>query len=160
LNPLAEIVVVVAWGTLKMLVAASFGAGYGFPFLKNFLWTSVGSCLGVLVFYSLSEHLTEYARRRWLRKRAERTASGGTNARIFTKRNRRIIRIKHSSGYLGVAALTPLVFTIPLGSILAARFFHHDRRTIPALLVSVVLQAMAVTAVLSGVMDIFDRAAR
>ena len=73
---------------------------------------------------------------------------------------RRIIRIKHSSGYLGVAALTPLVFTIPLGSILAARFFHHDRRTIPALLVSVVLQAMAVTAVLSGVMDIFDRAAR
>ena len=55
------------------------------------------------------------------------------------------------SGYLGVAALTPLVLTIPLGGILAARFFHHERRTIPAMLVSVVLQSLVVTAVLTGI---------
>ena len=66
-------------------------------------------------------------------------------APIFTKMNRRIIRIKHVSGYLGVAALTPLVLTIPLGGILAARFFHHERRTIPAMLLSVVLQSLVVT---------------
>ena len=160
MHQVVEIVVVVAWGALKMLVAAGFGAGFGFPFLKNFLWTSVGGCLGVLVFYALSERLTERSRLRWLRKRLERAAAGGVNARIFTKRNRRIIRIKHISGYLGVAALTPLVLTIPLGSILAARFFHHDRRTIPALLGSVVLQAMAVTAVLSGFVDSLNWAAK
>lgn len=160
LHHLAEIVVVVAWGTVKMLVAAGFGAGFGFPFLENFLWTSLGSCIGVLVFYALSERLTERSRLRWLRKRMERAATGADNARMFTKRNRRIIRIKHISGYLGVAALTPLVLTIPLGGILAARFFHHDRRTIPALLVSVVLQAMAVTALLSGIFDSFNWAAK
>jgi MFS family permease len=71
-------------------------------------------------------------------------------APIFTKLNRRIIRVKHTSGYLGVAALTPLVLTIPLGGILAARFFHHDRRTLPAMLLSVVVQALCVTAVLTG----------
>ncbi len=152
--------VVVAWGTVKMLVAAGFGAGFGFTFLENFLWTSVGGCIGVLAFYAMSERLTERSRLRWLRKRIERVAAGGANTRIFTKRNRRIIRIKHISGYLGVAALTPLVFTIPLGSILAARFFHHDRRTIPALLVSVVLQAMAVAAVLSGFTESFNQAAK
>lgn len=152
--------VVVAWGTVKMLVAAGFGAGFGLTFLENFLWTSVGGCIGVLVFYALSERLTERFRVRWLRKRMERAAAGLLNARIFTKRNRRIIRIKRISGYLGVAALTPLVLTIPVGSILAARFFHHDRRTIPALLVSVVAQAMAVTALLSGFVDGFNAAVK
>lgn len=145
---------VVAWGTVKMLVAAGFGAGFDFTFLENFLFTSLGGCLGVFVFYNLSERLTELARLRWLRERAKALAAGAGPPRpIFTRRNRRIIRIKHVSGYRGVALLTPLVLTIPVGSILAARFFHHDRRTIPALLVSVILQAMCVTAALTGIVD-------
>lgn len=151
MHPLAEIAIVVAWGTVKMVVAAGFGAGFGFPFAENFLWTSVGGCIGVLAFYFLSERLTERARIRRLRKRAQRMATGSMDPPVFTRLNRRIIRIKRFSGLLGVAALTPLVFTIPLGSILAARFFHHDRRTLPVMLLSVVLQAMAVTAVFSGV---------
>lgn len=149
-----EIVTVVVWGALKMLVAAGFGAGFGLPFLENFLFTSLGGCLGVIVFYNLSERLTELFRVRWLRQRnaALSGATGGPRP-IFTKRNRRIIRIKHVSGYWGVALLTPLVLTIPIGSILAARFFHHDRRTIPALLLSVVVQALCVTAALAGIVD-------
>ena len=131
---------------LKMLVAAGLGAGFGFNFLHNFFYTSLGGCLGVLLFYGLSERLTERSRVRWLRKRAQALAKGTRAvAPIFTKMNRRIIRIKHVSGYLGVAALTPLVLTIPLGGILAARFFHHERRTIPAMLLSVVLQSLVVT---------------
>ncbi|MFN6176754.1 MAG: hypothetical protein ACK46G_04370 [Flavobacteriales bacterium] len=151
MHPLAEILSVVAWGMLKMLVAAGLGAGFGFSFLQNFMCTAVGGCLGVLLFYGFSARLTERARVRWLRKRNVAIAKGDAKvAPIFTKLNRRIIRVKHTSGYLGVAALTPLVLTIPLGGILAARFFHHDRRTLPAMLLSVVVQALCVTAVLTG----------
>ncbi len=154
----AQIAVVVAWGMLKMLVAAGFGVGFGFTFLETFLWTAVGGCLGVLVFYRLSERLTEWSRERWLQGRARAHARGVALRRIFTRRNRWIIRLKHVSGYLGVAALTPLVLTIPLGSILAARFFHHDRRMVPALLVSVVVQALGVSAALTGVVGGITRA--
>ncbi|HMQ75342.1 MAG TPA: hypothetical protein PKE21_08520 [Flavobacteriales bacterium] len=143
---------------LKMLVAAGFGVGFGFTFLETFLWTAVGGCLGVLVFYRLSERLTEWSRERWLQGRARAHARGVALRRIFTRRNRWIIRLKHVSGYLGVAALTPLVLTIPLGSILAARFFHHDRRMVPALLVSVVVQALGVSAALTGVVGGITRA--
>ncbi len=148
-----QIVTVVAWGALKMLVAASLGAGFGFGFLKNFLLTALGGCLGVFVFYQLSERLTEWARLRWLRARERDIERRRVVARVFTRRNRWIIRMKHASGYLGVAALTPLVLTIPIGSILAARFFRHDRRTLPAVLLSVVLQSLVVSAVLTGVAD-------
>ena len=154
----AQIAVVVAWGTLKMLVAAGFGAGFGFSFLETFLWTAVGGCLGVLLFYRLSERLTEWSRKRWLQDRDRARARGAVLRRIFTRRNRWIIRVKHVSGSLGVAALTPLVLTIPVGSILAARFFHHDRRMVPALLISVVVQAFGVSAALTGVVDGITRA--
>lgn len=148
MQELIQILTVIAVGALKMMFAVAVGVGFGFTFLKTFLFTSIGGCLGVLLFYRLSDWLTERARLGRLKKRAELRLRGGAPLKpVFTKRNRWIIRVKHVSGYLGVAALTPLVLTIPVGSILAARFFHHDRRTIPALLVSVVLQAFFVSAV-------------
>lgn len=151
MHPLAEILSVVAWGMLKMVVAAGLGVGFGFELLQNFICTALGGCLGVLLFHALSERLSERYRLRWLRKRNAALAAGNTRvAPIFTKMNRRIIRVKHSSGYLGIAALTPLVLTIPLGGILAARFFRHDRRTIPAMLLSVIVQAFIVTFLFTG----------
>lgn len=156
MHPVGEALTVVAWGMLKMLVAAGLGAGFGFTFLQNFLYTSLGGCLGVLLFYALSERLTERSRLRWLRKRDQAIAKGAKAVPpIFTKMNRRIIRIKHASGYIGVAALTPLVLTIPLGGILAARFFHHERFVLPAMLLSVLLQALIVTALLTGFVSQF-----
>lgn len=156
MQDLLQILTVISVGALKMMVAAGFGAGFGFTFFKTFLFTSIGGCLGVLVFYRLSDWLIERSRLQWVRKRTEALLTGeGALKPMFTKRNRWIIRVKHLSGYLGVAALTPLVLTIPLGSILAARFFHHDRRTVPALLLSVVLQALGVSAVFTGVVDQF-----
>ena len=151
-----EILTVVAAGSLKMLVAAGFGAGFGFTLLQNFLFTSLGGCIGVLVFYRLSAWLSERARLKALRKRTEALAiNPAAVSRIFTRHNRWLIRLKHNSGLRGVAALTPLVLTIPLGSILAARYFRHDRRTIPALLLS---QAFCVSAVLSGGLQFFASA--
>jgi hypothetical protein len=156
MQDLLQILTVISVGALKMMVAAGFGVGFGFTFFKTFLFTSIGGCIGVLVFYRLSDWLMERSRLQWVRKRAEALLTGeGPLEPVFTKRNRWIIRVKHLSGYLGVAALTPLVLTIPLGSILAARFFHHDRRTVPALLLSVVLQALGVSAVFTGVVGRF-----
>jgi hypothetical protein len=152
MEELLQIITVIAVGTLKMMVAAGFGVGFGFTFLKTFLFTSIGGCIGVLVFYKLSGWLMERSRLKWVRQRTEALLQGGARLKpVFTRRNRWLVRLKHVSGYLGVALLTPLVLTIPLGSILAARFFHHDRRTVPALLLSVVLQAFCVAAVLTGV---------
>lgn len=151
MQEIGQILTVLVAGMLKMLVAAGFGAGFGFSFLQNFIFTSLGGCMGVLTFYRLSGWFTERARLSKLRKRAVDLATGSTRVKsAFNKRNRWIIRLKHASGLRGVAALTPLVLTIPIGSILAARYFRHDRRTVPALMISVVLQAFCVSAVLNG----------
>jgi len=53
------------------------------------------------------------------------------------KRKRKYVWLKNNSGILGIALLTPILLSIPLGTFLAVRFFGRNAKTI--LLLSVVL---------------------
>lgn len=154
LQEIGQVISVIAAASMKLLVSAGMGVGMGMGFWQTFLLTSIGGCLGVVLFYSLSGSLIERARVKWVRRRAAAAADRSLEfPAIFNRRNRWLVNVKHKGGLRALAALTPLVLTIPLGSILAARFFRHDRRTIPALMLSVVLQALCVCAVLTGVFN-------
>ena len=48
----------------------------------------------------------------------------------FTKANRRIIKVKHRFGLVGIAALTPVLLSIPLGAFLAERFYKDKKKVI------------------------------
>lgn len=150
MGDLIGILSVIATGAVKLLASTMVSVGLGFGFWETFLFSSIGGCIGVLIFYRLSDW---FISRALLRRRRLSVPDEKGNTRIapkvFTRRNRWLIRLKHSSGLRGLAALTPLVLTIPVGSIIAARFFRHDRRTLPALFSSVVIQAMVVSAICS-----------
>jgi hypothetical protein len=53
--------------------------------------------------------------------------------------------LKHGWGLRGLAALTPILLSIPLGTILAAKYFRHDRRTVPLLLSSVLIWSVVLS---------------
>lgn len=152
MHDILEIFTVVAASTVKLMASAIFSLGLGYGFWETFIYTSIGGCIGVFFFYRLSGWMMKRARlRRIHRAIAEKHGVVRPAKPVFTKRNRWIIRIKQGSGLRGLAALTPVVLTIPIGSIIAARYFRHDRRTLPALMVAVVLQAMVLSAVFSVV---------
>jgi uncharacterized membrane protein len=150
MGELIGILSVIATGSVKLLAAALVSVGLGFGFWETFLFSSIGGCIGVFIFYRLSDW---FIHRALLRRRRlslpDRKGNARVAPKVFTRRNRWLIRLKHSSGLRGLAALTPLVLTIPVGSIIAARFFRHDRRTLPALFSSVVIQSMVVSAICS-----------
>ena len=50
-----------------------------------------------------------------------------------------IVRVKRNQGLNGLAAITPVLISIPLGTILAARYFRHDKRALPVLFSSVLI---------------------
>ena len=50
--------------------------------------------------------------------------------KIFTKFNRRVIKIKHRFGLIGIAILTPIFLSIPIGAFLAERFYKDKRKVI------------------------------
>lgn len=75
---------------------------------------------------------------KWWDKRRQ-LKSGGKKKIIFTKANRRIIKIKHRFGLLGISILTPFILSIPLGAFLAERFYKNKPKVIFYLSICTVL---------------------
>lgn len=140
LSPL-EIMLVVASGMVKILFTPWVAFSLGGKFGGAVLWTFVGGCSGTLFFYRISAWLIERARLRAVRKQLR----SGIPARVFTRFNKYVVRVKRMHGLLGIAAVLPFI-SIPVGSVLAAKYFRHDRRTIPALLGSVAVWSVVLSA--------------
>jgi len=135
---LLEVLSIVGTSMVKFFLSplVSYSLGYGMA--ETILLTSIGGCLGVVVFYRSSGWVMERARLRKVR----RETNGKPRGRSVTRTNRMIVRVKRSRGLGGLAALTPVLISIPIGSIIAAKYFGDDRRTLPALLVSVLVWAV------------------
>ncbi|MBI2721545.1 MAG: hypothetical protein HYX39_05170 [Bacteroidetes bacterium] len=66
---------------------------------------------------------------------------------IFTKRNRKIIRIKQKFGLAGIAFLTPLL-SMPIGAFVAEKFYKDKRKVIIYLSISVIFWITSIYGVL------------
>ena len=107
------------------------GKGIG----ETLITTYAGAIIGTFAFYfggkgifSLWDNL--------FRKNKER--------RIFTKGNRRLIKIKHRFGLSGFVALVGIL-SIPVVAFILARFYRHDRKAIPYLLISLAIWTISLT---------------
>jgi hypothetical protein len=138
-----EALSVFAMSTVKFAISPMMAYGFGFGFLETFLITSSGGCLGVLFFYRSSDWLMRRSRSR----RDKAVARGRAPARNFTRANRIIVKVKRRQGMRGLALLTPVIISIPIGTVIAAKYFHDDRRTLPMLMISVLMWAMVLSSV-------------
>jgi hypothetical protein len=85
------------------------GVSLQLSFLETVLVSVAGMMASVLVFSSVGIAFNE-----WYLSRFRKKATP-----IFSKRNRRIVRIYRSFGVGGIAFLTPLIFSPILGTIFA-----------------------------------------
>jgi hypothetical protein len=141
-----HVITVLAAGVLKFLFSAVVSYRFGNSYLETVVLTATGGCLGTIAFYYGGARVLEWFRRRRVRKRARSIARGTAPQRIFTRTNRMIVRIKRGYGVKGLAIFSPPILSIPLMSILAAKYFRHDRRTLPLMLSSVVIWSFVLSA--------------
>ncbi|HQQ94524.1 MAG TPA: hypothetical protein PLQ93_08210 [Bacteroidia bacterium] len=105
---------------------------YKHSFIPIFIVCSLGGIAGTIVFTNLSavilKQVHKYrARHHLIHKR-----------KIFTRFNRRIVKIKNRFGLAGLAFISPMFLSIPLGTFLAERFFRKKIKIIFYFSVSVV----------------------
>lgn len=67
---------------------------------------------------------------------------------IFTRRNRRIVKIKRSYGMWGIVIATPVLLSIPVGAFLARHYYSKNRKIIFYMMGSIVGWGVAFSAVL------------
>jgi len=147
--------------SFKFLFATPLAFELGLNFLQTFITTFVGGTLGVIFFYYLSEGLINLWRR-YFPQLVSRFISNHKHLnsaylhfvwkrrnkkRIFTFRNRTLIKIRNKYGLLGIVVLTPCILSIPFGSFLAARYYS-SQRTLYFLGLSVFIWSFVLSSVL------------
>jgi len=99
---------------------------FEFSFLETILWTNIGGIMGIYFFAFLSDKMIAWWNRTFRKKIIERT-SHTKEKMVFTKKNRRIIRIKQRYGLLGIALSTPFLLSIPIGTFLVIRYYRSSQ---------------------------------
>ena len=138
MNSWWEIFSVFLLSTVKFVFGSvPLALSFNFPFFEAVTVTSLGGFTGCIFFVFLSEKLIVNYRNRIVNKISLTRIS--SSKKIFTKRRRLIIRVKTRFGLTGIAALTPLLLSIPLGCFVAVRYFKNKQRVLIYMFTSVII---------------------
>lgn len=129
---------------IKFMFAAPVSYGFNHSYLQTMVLLAIGGSGGTLIFFLLGKRVMEWFRLRYVRKKSERLARGLPARSVFTRTNRWIIRMKRSYGMFGLAVMPPIL-SIPITAVLAAKYFKHDRRTLPVLVSAVVVWSVVLS---------------
>ncbi len=97
---------------------------FEFNFIEVFIFACAGAIGGTIFYVYLFEALIK-----WWDKFKEGKPFF-SKKKIFTKSNRRIIKVKNRFGLIGIAILTPVLLSIPLGAFLGERFYKNKAKVI------------------------------
>ncbi len=110
-----------------------------------------GAIFGTIVFTYLFAGILK-----WWNNLKEGLFSSKHPKKTFTKSNRRIINIKHRFGLTGIAILTPIFLSIPIGAFLAERFYKNKKKVIIYLSISAIIWCIVLYFVFLFFYDTFN----
>lgn len=142
MNSLWEIVIIFLMSTVKFVFGAVPAAlGFGFSFFEAVTVTCLGGFTGVTLFVFMSERIVAAIRSR----REERLKKGEPHGKRFTRRNKIIVKVKRRFGLIGIAFLTPLLFSIPLGCFIAVRYFKNKQKILVYMFLSIIFWSVSIS---------------
>lgn len=116
--------------------------------LETILWTNIGGSIGILIFATLSKQLI-YFYKRHVRNYLRRIFTGkkpkSSPKIIFSRKSRRIVSLKNRYGLAGIAFITPVILSIPLGVFIIVRYFNYNKNKFILLLISNFLWSVTYT---------------
>ena len=119
---------------------------FEFSFWECILWTNVGGILGVYFFAFLSDRLIGWWNRTFKKPRKHDVHKEEQAKKIFSKKNRRIVRIKQQYGLIGIVIATPILLSIPVGTFLVVRYYRNSKAKFFYLIASILLWSIIYTA--------------
>ncbi|MCG8577945.1 MAG: hypothetical protein MI810_23910 [Flavobacteriales bacterium] len=129
-------------GTFKFMFAhwltfaAANGMGYEPHFYEIFIAVETGCLTSMSIFYWSSGMVMRMAAKRREKKKAEAIKNGKEyKKKIFTRTNKGIVWIKQKIGIYGVTFIAPLVMSIPIGSVVCAKFYGEKKITYPLMII-------------------------
>lgn len=132
-------------GTFKFLFAAAPGAGLAVPFFETVAVTSFGAILSAMLFFYIGSFIFQ-----WLQQKNRLKPRRFSSRRV--SRNRKILKIKSSIGFVGFCYLASVLFPVPLGAVVCSRFYRHRQWALPLMAVGIVINAHLLALIWYGIL--------
>jgi len=129
---------------IKFLFAPFGGPAYNLTFLETYLACVSGAVFSATIFYFMSEFLMVKAHKKRIQKFQEAQEKGIElpYKKKFTYMNKLVVRAKMKAGIFGVAMYAPLFLSVPVGTIIAAKFYGKDKRTFPLIVLGMFVNGL------------------
>lgn len=173
MNELWKIIQVILLSSVKFVAGppfAYYNNKYDFTFFETVLYCVAGGMLGVLIFSYLSKPF--FIAEHWIvvkckelfgRKGAFTSPVADVNApleihyeyldkearrrKVFTKRNRSIVKIWKKYGLAGIAIVTPVILSIPIGTIIANSLENNKKKILLYMFLSILFWTITMTSI-------------
>lgn len=128
---------------LKFFIAPPTSYLFGYSYVHTILNTTIGGWIGIQVFYhggktifpGVRNYLNLLTKGKFFNNRP--TGAATVHGRVFKRRNRFIVKIRNKYGLPGLIILTPVLFSIPIGTLLIVKYYSQRKGMIAWLSLSV-----------------------
>ena len=112
--------------------------------IETVLSIFIGGCVGSAFFYYSAEFFMNRTR---IKREKERIEKGGSfvEKNKFTRVNKGIVKLKNRFGKLGICFWAPFLLSVPLGSIVVAKFFGRESFTFLFIVIGMAINASLTT---------------
>ena len=129
LSYLFPILLIMVWGSTKYLVALGLIFYYDYNFGESLILAITSSMMGV-VFFSYTRDALKML---WYRL----FQPPQTVKVHFNWRTRFIVKVRRRFGLAGIALITPILLSIPVGSMMAMGLYNNKRKVFSYMFVSI-----------------------
>ena len=154
MNEIIKILLVVLVSSVKFIAGPPFAYydnQYEFTFLETNIYCIIGGMLGVWLFSFFGSQIEKFWH--WIKPKIIHPLhklellqkNESTKRKVFTKRNRLIVRIWKKYGPIGIAFLTPVILSIPIGTIIANYLIRDKQKMYWLLFASIAFWSVVMT---------------
>ncbi len=134
---------------IKFFFTPLGGPGLGLSFWETYFSCVAGGIFGATVFYFSANYFMKRAKEkhRVLREKHLNEGTPFVEKKKFTRTNKFIVKVKMRLGIFGTAMWVPLFLSVPLGSIITAKFYGDDKRTFPIIVLGMFFNGAVMTSI-------------
>jgi hypothetical protein len=164
-----KIILVILLSSVKFVAGPPFAyydKRYDFSFFETVLYCVIGGMLGVIIFTFFSRplfrmwHIIKLKVKKMFRKKqmfSDPVADvqdpleihyeyiDSNEKKIFTKRSRTVVKVWQKYGLFGIALITPIILSIPLGTLIANSLVQNRKKIIIYMFFSVLFWSVTMT---------------
>ena len=135
--------------TVKFMFAPFGGKIADLTFIETYLGCCSGAILSAAIFYFSANYFIKKAIEKKAKIRQDLIDQGLPIpvTKHFTRVNKGVIKIKRSIGIIGIAFWAPFFLSIPLGSIITAKFYGGNKNTFLLVMAGIFLNGLITTGI-------------